>query len=34
MKIEIRDLSHLEKVVRLLRGVDGVLDVERVATTR
>ncbi len=27
--VEISDLKHLEKVIRSLRGVDGVLDVER-----
>ncbi|OFW15772.1 MAG: GTP pyrophosphokinase [Acidobacteria bacterium RIFCSPLOWO2_12_FULL_66_10] len=27
--IEISDLKHLEKVIKLLRGVDGVLGVER-----
>ncbi len=31
MAVEIRDLKHLEKVIKLLRGVDGVLDVERAA---
>ena len=29
MTIEISDLKHLEKVIKSLRGVDGVLDVER-----
>jgi GTP pyrophosphokinase len=29
MTVEIRDLKHLEKVIKSLRGVDGVLDVER-----
>jgi GTP pyrophosphokinase len=29
--IEISDLKHLEKVIKSLRGVDGVLDVERAA---
>ena len=29
MTVEIRDLTHLEKVVRALRGVEGVLDVSR-----
>ncbi len=29
--VEITDLKHLEKVIKLLRGVDGVLDVERAA---
>jgi guanosine-3',5'-bis(diphosphate) 3'-pyrophosphohydrolase len=29
MTVEISDLKHLEKVIRSLRGVDGVLDVER-----
>ena len=31
MAVEIRDVKHLEKVIKLLRGVDGVLDVERSA---
>jgi guanosine-3',5'-bis(diphosphate) 3'-pyrophosphohydrolase len=31
MAVEIRDVKHLEKVIRLLRGVEGVLDVERAA---
>src|SRR5262249_16859281 len=29
--VEISDLKHLEKVIKSLRGVDGVLDVERAA---
>ncbi len=29
MTVEISDLKHLEKVIKSLRGVDGVLDVER-----
>jgi guanosine-3',5'-bis(diphosphate) 3'-pyrophosphohydrolase len=29
MTVEIRDMKHLEKVIKSLRGVDGVLDVER-----
>jgi GTP pyrophosphokinase len=29
MTVEISDLKHLEKVMKSLRGVDGVLDVER-----
>ena len=29
--IEINDLKHLEKVITSLRGVEGVLDVERTA---
>jgi GTP pyrophosphokinase len=29
--IEISDLKHLEKVIRSLRSVDGVLDVARAA---
>ncbi|MCM3880695.1 MAG: bifunctional (p)ppGpp synthetase/guanosine-3',5'-bis(diphosphate) 3'-pyrophosphohydrolase [Vicinamibacterales bacterium] len=29
MAVEIKDVKHLEKVIKLLRGVDGVLDVER-----
>ena len=28
MTVEISDLKHLEKVIKSLRGVDGVLDVE------
>jgi len=31
MAVEIRDVKHLEKVIKLLRGVEGVLDVERSA---
>jgi GTP pyrophosphokinase len=31
MAVEIKDVKHLEKVIKLLRGVDGVLDVERSA---
>jgi guanosine-3',5'-bis(diphosphate) 3'-pyrophosphohydrolase len=29
MTVEINDLKHLEKVIKSLRGVDGVLEVER-----
>ncbi len=29
MTVEISDLKHLEKVLKAVRGVDGVLDVER-----
>jgi (p)ppGpp synthase/HD superfamily hydrolase len=32
MTVEIDDLKHLQRVMKSLRGVDGVLDVERVAT--
>ena len=32
MTVEIRDVKHLEKVMKSLRGVEGVLDVERSAT--
>ena len=31
MAVEIKDVKHLEKVMKLLRGVEGVLDVERAA---
>jgi GTP diphosphokinase / guanosine-3',5'-bis(diphosphate) 3'-diphosphatase len=31
--VEIKDMKHLEKVIKSLRNVDGVLDIER-ATTR
>ena len=31
MTVEISDLKHLEKVIKSLRAVDGVLDVERAA---
>jgi GTP pyrophosphokinase len=31
MAVEIKDVKHLEKVMKLLRGVEGVLDVERSA---
>jgi guanosine-3',5'-bis(diphosphate) 3'-pyrophosphohydrolase len=34
MTVEIQDLKHLEKVIKSIRGVDGVLGVERSATTR
>ena len=30
--VEIKDVKHLEKVIKSLRKVDGVLDVERAAT--
>jgi GTP pyrophosphokinase len=29
MTVEIRDMKHLEKVIKSLRGVEGVLDVSR-----
>jgi GTP diphosphokinase / guanosine-3',5'-bis(diphosphate) 3'-diphosphatase len=29
MTVEIKDLKHLERVMKSLRGVEGVLDVER-----
>ena len=29
--VEISDLKHLERVIKSLRGIDGVLDVERAA---
>jgi GTP pyrophosphokinase len=29
MTIEIKDVKHLEKVIKSIRAVDGVLDVER-----
>ncbi len=32
MTVEIQDLKHLEKVIKSLRGVDGVIGVERAAT--
>jgi GTP diphosphokinase / guanosine-3',5'-bis(diphosphate) 3'-diphosphatase len=31
MTVEINDMKHLEKVIKSLRGVNGVLDVERAA---
>ena len=31
MTVEIKDLKHLERVIKSLRGVEGVLDVERAA---
>jgi guanosine-3',5'-bis(diphosphate) 3'-pyrophosphohydrolase len=31
MAVEIKDVKHLERVIKLLRGVEGVLDVERSA---
>ena len=32
--VEISDLKHLEKVIKSLRGVDGVLGVERAGRAR
>jgi GTP diphosphokinase / guanosine-3',5'-bis(diphosphate) 3'-diphosphatase len=32
MTVEIQDLKHLEKVIKSLRGVEGVIGVERAAT--
>ena len=29
--VEISDVKHLERVIKSLRGVEGVLDVERAA---
>jgi len=29
MTVEVNDLKHLDKVVKSLRGVDGVINVER-----
>ncbi len=34
LTLRIQDLKHLEKVVRSIRGVSGVLDVERLAVPR
>ena len=34
MTVEISDLKHLEKVIKSLRGVEGVLDVERAGRAR
>ena len=34
MAVEIKDVKHLEKIIKLLRGVEGVLDVERSAARR
>ncbi|HLA79795.1 MAG TPA: bifunctional (p)ppGpp synthetase/guanosine-3',5'-bis(diphosphate) 3'-pyrophosphohydrolase [Vicinamibacteria bacterium] len=34
LTLRIHDLKHLEKVVRSIRGVSGVLDVERLAVPR
>jgi GTP pyrophosphokinase len=31
MTVEINDMKHLEKVIKSLRGVNGVIDVERAA---
>ena len=31
MTVEIRDLKHLEKVIKSIKGVQGVLEVERTA---
>ena len=30
MTVEIKDMKHLEKVIKSIRGVSGVIDVERV----
>ena len=27
--VEIKDMKHLEKVIKSLRGIDGVIDIER-----
>ena len=32
MTVEIKDVKHLEKVIKSLRRVDGVVDVERAST--
>ncbi len=32
--VEISDLKHLEKVIKSLRGVDGVIGVERTSSAR
>jgi guanosine-3',5'-bis(diphosphate) 3'-pyrophosphohydrolase len=29
MTVEISDMKHLEKVIKSIRGVSGVIDVER-----
>ncbi len=34
MTVEIQDVKHLEKVIKSIRGVNGVIGVERAATTR
>ena len=34
MTVEIKDLKHLERVIKSLRGVEGVLDVERLTTAK
>jgi GTP pyrophosphokinase len=34
LTLRIQDLKHLEKVVRSIRGVSGVIDVERLAVAR
>ena len=34
LTLRIQDLKHLEKVVKSIRGVSGVLDVERQAVAR
>jgi GTP pyrophosphokinase len=31
MTVEIKDVKHLEKVIRSIKGVEGVLGVERTA---
>ena len=34
LTLRIQDLKHLEKVVKSIRGVSGVIDVERQAVAR
>ena len=34
LTLRIQDLKHLEQVVRSIRGVSGVIDVERLAVAR
>jgi (p)ppGpp synthase/HD superfamily hydrolase len=33
MTVEISDVKHLERVIKSLRGVDGVIGVERAGGT-
>jgi hypothetical protein len=32
MTVEIQDVKHLDRVIKSIRGVEGVIEVERAAT--
>jgi guanosine-3',5'-bis(diphosphate) 3'-pyrophosphohydrolase len=34
MTVEVKDMKHLEKVIKSIRDVSGVIDVERVYSSR